>query len=108
MLYSEKNDFTFGPDGFAVTLLSLKGNKRLKKFFLTPMQYLGYFDNEGTEICEKDIVENEFGKKLVIRKSGEVFFIEETKLEIPAMFLNFSKIKIIGNLYEHPHLITNL
>ena len=107
MLYSEKNDFTFGPDGFAVTLLSLKGNKKQKKFFLTPMQYLGYFDMEGNEVCEKDIVENEFGKKICIRKDGEVFFIEDDKLEIPAMFLNFSKIKIIGNLFEHPHLTTN-
>jgi hypothetical protein len=106
MLYSEKNDFTFGPGGFAVTFISLKGHKKQKQFFLKPMQYLNYFDKHGIEICEKDIVENEFGKKLCIRKGGEVFFIEEDKLEIPAMFLNFSKIKIIGNLFEHPHLIS--
>jgi hypothetical protein len=111
MYYSNSSFFIFGPGGFFIAKHDYKPKDKSKLItnisFLIPMAYLNYHDKNGKEICSCDILKNEFGRMLVICKEGDVFFREQsTKLEIPAMFIDFSKIEIIGNLYEHPYLIS--
>jgi len=70
-----------------------------------PLMFTGQCDKDGEEIYENDIIENEFGKK-VVKWEGSGFYCHEKHFPpFPLDYLTFDKVKKIGNLYETPNLL---
>lgn len=67
------------------------------------MQFTGLHDKNGKEIYESDILANELGLKAEVR--WDYYVLEEIGNQIKD-FDDEAKWYIIGNIYEHPHLLT--
>ena len=77
------------------------------------LQYIGLRDKEGTEICEGDILKDDYGRILLVEwyKYGFSFkAVTETNFlrarDIFQWFENGEILpEIIGNIYENPELV---
>jgi uncharacterized phage protein (TIGR01671 family) len=72
------------------------------------MLYTGLKDKNNREIYEGDIVENEFGKKVIKWIEGTFIADEErTLMKIPLFMspLDLDKCEVIGNIYENAELL---
>ena len=79
---------------------------------LVIMQSTGLKDKNGKEIFEGDIVDYK-GRKALVRWHGSYAsfiyrFVDELQnrnTEWKPLYLAYMKCEIIGNIYEHPHLL---
>lgn len=87
------------------------GNVNEENFYLeTLSEFTGLFDKQGVEIYEGDIVRVKFNNEQVI--NGEVSFDKGCFMwyQIPQMYGTelvglVHESEVIGNIYEHAHLL---
>lgn len=92
--------FNHGRDGRAVMMADENENVEI-------MQYTGLKDKNGKEIYEGDVVEGQkdFYPRSVIGFEDGSFVIKQTPLA--KWKVSHFELKVIGNIYESPELITN-
>jgi len=70
-------------------------------------EFTGLKDKNGQEICEGDIVKNEFGVDEVYFNEGEFKKKSEIGSGCSIGRLGSETMEIIGNIYENPDLLTH-
>ena len=87
-----------------------KTSKNLNSDYMTNLEfieYTGYKDINGVEIYKGDIakIENEYTDEYI----DEVYFYKGTwtfgDLYLDEIFIDFNKLKVIGNKFENPELL---
>ena len=87
------------------------GDKFIESFIL--MQCTGLKDSEGKLIWEGDIVQGKtiqgvWASEVFWDCKGGVFYFRDNFWETRSTFadsLSYEKVKVIGNIYEHPELL---
>ncbi len=69
------------------------------------MQYTGLKDKNGKEIYEGDVVRAYHGEVGEIRFVGGKFVAVNSQVDIAD--IESDEFEIIGDIYQHPHLLTN-
>lgn len=93
------------PDKISVHGLPLTGVMNSEEVEL--MQFTGLKDKNGREIYEGDIVSNKSGVKYLIEyeEDGMRFIIRPSKWGITKKAVVRDGYEVIGNIYEHSHLL---
>jgi len=95
-------DGVFGEHGFNELLEDAKEGRCVL------MQYTGLKDKNGKEIWEGDIVEGIRGVKGECKFKKGRFLVEyEDEMELTFIYENKTDIKVLGNIYENPELLTS-
>ncbi|MFW5436582.1 YopX family protein [Paenibacillus apiarius] len=80
----------------------MTGTPPVKRFVI--MQYIGLKDRNGKEICEGDICN--YGDFIgVVRYGDGCFKITDGQHSAYFISSDCNEIAVIGNIYEHPHLL---
>jgi hypothetical protein len=81
---------------------ALSSGKILDRFE-NVMQYTGLKDQNGVEIYEGDVLENDFVAPVIF--SDGCFCVDLGENGSPCLLDYFHKSTIIGNIYENPELV---
>jgi uncharacterized phage protein (TIGR01671 family) len=70
------------------------------------MQYTGLKDKSGVEIYEGDIIQNEYGSKMVVKYKEIQESDDMTAPGIGYQFYTYTEeMEVIGNIHENPELL---
>lgn len=81
---------------------------------ITIMQFTGLHDKNGKEIYEGDIIKWGQIVRMVVFKDGSFRTVKsngsnsKTSGNLHSRKIHFFKMEVIGNIYEHPELLTSL